>query len=111
MAPSKNVAPKRTFTVIETTTTQQGTIEGREKLGGVYKGTTPVSAAKKAASKLFAGGTRTITVKIQEITRGSKRKMYAYRVERQRTDRVVRRGDKEITIRYTLVAHSLNKKA
>ena len=101
---------KRSFTVIEVSTAS-GHIKGRENLGGIFRSKTPISAAKKAGTKICAmskiHGQCTLFITIKETTRGSLGNEYIYRVKRIRNDRVVMRGDREIVYRYKIVAHSL----
>lgn len=63
--------------------------------GGKYMSGTPISAAKKAAVKLFENAKespkyknlRKITFCLRETTVGSKKKMYDYKASRVKVDR------------------------
>jgi len=101
---------KRSFTVTEVKTIHQH-IKGRENLGGVYKSTTPVSAAKKAITKICRQskihGRCTMIITIKETTRGSANKEYKYKIKRKKIDKKVVHGDAPVLHRYTMIAHAV----
>lgn len=101
---------KRSFTVIEVKTIHEH-VKGKENLGGVYKSLTPISAAKKAVTKICKKskihGRCTLLITIQETTLGSSKKKYTYKVTRKRVDKIVHHGDTCIMHRYTTTAHKV----
>jgi hypothetical protein len=103
---------KRSFTVIEASTIH-GTVKGEKNLGGHFVNSTPVEAAKKAASKICAmskiHGRCTLVITIRETTRDSKNKEYKYKVKRVKNVQKIKINDKELTFKYNVVAESLNK--
>jgi hypothetical protein len=100
---------KRTFTVIEVSTVH-GVVKGRENLGGLYKSPTPISAAKKAASKICSmskiKGQCTLFVTVQEITQGSAHKTYRYKVKRVKHKTTIIKDGIPITYHYMTHATS-----
>ena len=100
-APKAPKVPKedadRTFTV--------------ESKGGRYKSKNPISAAKKAASKLFKKGSAKteITFTIRETTAGSAKKTYKYlatRTKKVKPVKVVIKGV-EIVYEYDITVKSV----
>jgi hypothetical protein len=100
---------KRTFTVVEVSTVH-GVVKGKENLGGLYKSSTPMSAAKKAASKICSmskiKGQCTLFVTVRETTQGSHHKMYRYHVKRIRHLTKIIKDGVPITYRYITKATS-----
>lgn len=83
------------------------TVESSEthKTGGRYSGSTPSSAAVKAARVLFrehGGKKKEIRFTIRETTQGSEGKSFTYIGEKTklRKPRVIIRGDTEIKIKH-----------
>jgi hypothetical protein len=103
---------KRSFTVTEVSTIH-GTVKGEKNLGGHFVNSTPVEAAKKAASKICAmskiHGRCALVITVRETTRDSKNKEYTYRVKRVKNVQKIQIDDKEVTFKYNVVAESLNK--
>lgn len=62
-------------------------VQRTDKCIGRYKGSSPMAAAKKVASRVFRetkGNTRkTLEIKIHEITSGSKKKEYTYHLKKK----------------------------
>ena len=102
----------RTFTVVSVST-KSGHVKGEENHGGIYKSPKPVSAVKKAASKICAKsairGQCTLIITIRETTRGSAKKQFTYEVKRLKNETVVKRSGVDISFKYKLVAKSLRK--
>jgi len=74
--------------------------------GGRYKSKVPSSAAKKAASKLFAKkNTKSMEFQIRETTRGSDKQIYAYKAIRETLAKPLVRviAGKEVVNRYKIV--------
>jgi hypothetical protein len=78
-----------------------------EKLGGLYKSTRPSNAVKKAFNQIcrmkkLKGKCDSIIIVIRETTRGSKKKMFQYKVQRKVLDKpkTIKKGDQEIVIKY-----------
>ena len=103
----------RSFTVINVVT-RSGHIKGSENLLGRYKGLKPVSAAKKAFSKICGKskirGVCTLTVTIKETTRGSAGKEFTYKVKRVKKPVTVQHGDSPVVHKFIVKAVSLKKK-
>ena len=100
---------RRTFKVIEV----KGLTSAEEHLGGEYKNIHPVDAAKKAGSRIYSAidkfrGKRALRVTIQEITPGSKGKIYTYEVTRSPINKQVERAGTQITYKHVISAKSLN---
>lgn len=89
--------PPRSFVYIH-----NGKQEGR------YKGKTPVAVAKKIGNRLLKGtANRTIIVHVKEITLGSKKKEFKYKISRVKQPKTVIRNGKIITINYVIKAKAL----
>lgn len=88
----------RTFTVEKSSINESG---------GRYKSENPSSAAKKAASKLFAKSknAKTITFSLRESTRGSEKKVYEYKATQETLAKPVVRtiNGKEIVNKFKTV--------
>ena len=77
-----------------------------EKLGGLYKSTRPSNAVKKAFNQICRmkklKGKCNFIIVIRETTRGSKKKMFQYKVQRKVLEKPkkIKKGDQEIVIKY-----------
>lgn len=104
----------RSFTIIHVSTST-GHIKGSVNLHGRYKSLKPVSAAKKAFSKICGKskirGVCTLTVTIKETTRGSAGKEFTYKVKRVKKPVTVQHGDSPVIHKYVVKAFSLKKKS
>lgn len=100
----------RKFAVIGASSVH-GIEKGSENLGSVFHGNSPVSAAKKALSRICAKtkvrGRCTLIITIQEITKGSAGKIYSYKIQRILNKTTVIKDGVPITFRYTTRAVSL----
>jgi hypothetical protein len=97
--------PKRTFTVSKA--------DHGVAVGGKYVSPMPLSAAKKAASKLFAkasAGVRKIQFTLRETTRGAGKGEFQYVANKTKLakPKVIKRGDTEITVHFTYAVRSLD---
>lgn len=105
--------PKRSFTITHVVTSK-GHAKGSDNLGGVFKGKTPSSIAKKAASRICKKsdirGQCTFTITIKETTRFSKKKEYTYRVKRVRRPTTVQHAGKDVVHKYTLLVKAVKPK-
>lgn len=103
----------RSFTIIHVST-RTGHIKGVDNLHGRYKSLKPVSAAKKAFSKICGKskikGVCTLTVTVKETTRGSAGKEFTYRVKRVKKPVTVQHGKLSVVHKYVVKATSLKKK-
>ena len=99
----------RSFTVFKVIAA--GKAKGEKNLGGVFVSRNPLGAAKKAASRICREskikGQCSLEVHMRETTRGSKKKVYGYKVKRVHNPKTVERDGQEITYKYSLVAKSL----
>jgi hypothetical protein len=72
--------------------------------GGRFKSNTPRLSAPKMFSKVYhhlnASGPLTLTIKVREITQGSKKKLYEYKVSKQNQKTVVEKDGKTITYNF-----------
>ena len=99
----------RSFTIVKVTDIH-GKKKGKANLGGRYISSTPMGAAKKAASQICRAssikGRCTLIVTVQETTQGSGKKEYTYKVSRVYDPVVVERAGEEIVYKYHLEAHA-----
>ena len=62
-------------------------VQRTDKCIGRYKGSSPLAAAKKVASRVFretkGNARKTLEIKIHEITSGSKKKEYTYHLKKK----------------------------
>lgn len=102
----------RKFTVVAVTTAR-GIDKTEDHVGGEFRGHSPVSAVKKAATRICAACKLrpqcALIIRLKETTRDSKGKEYVYKVKRFRTDTTVDKDGKEIHFRYNIKATSLNQ--
>jgi radical SAM superfamily enzyme with C-terminal helix-hairpin-helix motif len=96
---------KRTFTVI--------VADHGIAVGGKYVGAMPLTAAKKAASKLFAKAkatTRKIHFTLRETTRGSGKQELRYVANKTKLTKpkVIKRGDVEFTLTHAYETRALD---
>lgn len=98
----------RSFTVVKVTDVH-GHPKGDENLGGLFKGKSPVSAAKKAMTRICrktsVKGQCTLIITVQETTRGSANKLFCYKVKRIKNPAQVAHEGLEITHNYMVEAH------
>jgi hypothetical protein len=99
----------RTFTVVKVSDVH-GHEKGQDNLGGVFRGKTPVSAAKKAMTQICrkteVRGQCTLLITVRETTRGSANKEFCYKVKRIKNESQVSKGGVDITFKYILVAEA-----
>jgi hypothetical protein len=93
--------------------TRYFTIESVEKsdgrkvnyTGGRFKSDTPRQSASKVFSKAYhhlnASGALTLHIKLREVTQGSNKKVYHYKVSKQAQKTVVERDGQTITYNFT----------
>lgn len=102
---------KRTFSIVSISTTS-GYVKGSENIEGKFNSSSPMNAAKKAASKICRmskiKGQCTLIIHLMEGATGKK---YSYKVKRVKNQVKVPRGDTVITFKYTLTAKSLKPSA
>lgn len=107
----------RTFTVTGVST-PKGTEHKKDCLGGVFKSSTPMAAAKKASRRIcrICGltGQCTLIVRIKETTADSHHKEYVYKIRRVKKETKVTKTspDKKkvkITFKFSTKATSLNQ--
>lgn len=102
----------RSFTVVRVHDVH-GNEKGAENLGGVFHGKTPVSAAKKAMSKICRKsairGQCTLIVTVRETTRGSANKQFSYKVKRVKNPSEVQHGNVQIVHKYVLQAQAVKQ--
>jgi hypothetical protein len=95
-------ASKRSFKIVEVSDLRGQ--KGKHNLGGRYMSSTPLSAAKKAFSRVCREsairGQCTFTIKIQETTRGSNEKIFTYKGKRELNPVTVMRNGVEVTYKY-----------
>jgi hypothetical protein len=93
---------KRSFKIVEVADARSP--KGKHNLGGRYLGSTPLSAAKKAFTRVCRDsairGQCTFVIKIQETTRGSNGKIFAYKGKRVMNPVTVMRNGVEVTYKY-----------
>jgi len=97
----------RKFRIVSVSTTT-GRVKGTENLGGIFIGKKPVNAAKKAATRICKAsrirGQCTLLVTIEEITKGSRHKVYTYKVKRTKEPVTIYRDGVPITFKYAVTA-------
>ena len=94
---------KRSFTIVDVSTSR-GIQKGKYNLGGRFMGSTPLSAARKAFSRVCRDsaikGQCTLVIKVQETTRGSAGKIFSYKGKRETNPVTVMRNGVEVTYKY-----------
>lgn len=102
----------RSFTVVKVADIH-GKEKGEENLGGVFHGKTPVSAAKKAMTKIcrnsYIKGQCTLIVSVRETTRGSANKVFTYKVKRIKNPSQVTHGNVQIVHNYEVHASAVKQ--
>jgi hypothetical protein len=97
----------RKFRIVSVSTTT-GRVKGSENLDGIFIGKKPVNAAKKAATRICRTskirGQCTLLVTIEEITKGSRHKVYTYKVKRTKEPVTIYRDGVPITFKYAVTA-------
>jgi hypothetical protein len=103
---------KRSFTIVSVNDRRRG--KGEENMGGRYISKTPAGAARKAGSQICRKtkirGQCTLTLCIQETTRGSSNKIYHYKIKRVVNEKRVEHEGKDVKYRYKTFAYK-DKKA
>jgi hypothetical protein len=93
---------KRSFKIVDVGDLRGA--KGKHNLGGRYMGSTPLSAAKKAFTRVCREtaikGQCTLVIKIQETTRGADGKIFTYRGKREMNPITVMRNGVEVTYKY-----------
>jgi uncharacterized protein (UPF0248 family) len=95
----------RSFTILKVRKAN-GTIASYT--GGRYVSSTPLGASKKMFSQVKDRNGQKLTITLQEITQGSKRKIYTYLVKSIPQHRVVVRNGREIVYNSSVIAKSMN---
>jgi len=102
---------KRSFNILEVGDLRKQ--KGKHNLGGRYIGSTPLSAAKKAFTRVCREtaikGQCTFVIKIQETTRGCDEKIFTYRGKRELNPVTVMRNGVEVTYKYKTKLVSVRK--
>jgi len=102
----------RRFTVIHVEDVH-GHIKGAPNLGGHFVGSTPSSAAAKAAKKICRmtqiHGRCTLLIHIMETTRDSQKKVYKYKIKRVKEPKKIERGGVLIKYKYRITVQSLQR--
>lgn len=103
----------RIFSVVKVVS-RTGRIKGSENLTGIFKSSTPVSAAKKAFSRICnqskIKGVCSFTVTVKEVTRDSHGKEFTYKINRLKNPTTVEHGGTMIVHKFVIKAKSLNRK-
>ena len=97
---------KRSFTVVSVNDKRRG--KGEKNAGGRYISRTAAGAARKAGSRICRNtairGQCTLTICIQETTRGSSNKFYHYKIKRVVNKDTVSHEGKTIKYKYNTFA-------
>jgi len=96
------MSDKRSFKIVEVGDMRRQ--KGKHNLGGRYISSTPLSAAKKAFTRVCREtaikGQCTLVIKIQETTRGADGKIFTYKGKRELNPVTVMRNGVEVTYKY-----------
>lgn len=109
------MSDKRTFKIVHVAAPGQKYKSKSFSKEGIYKGTSPQQAAKKAFSKICqqkkVKGVCTLTVTIRESTQGSNKDVYSYRLSRKKktNPEVVMFPSGPVVYKYDITVEDLNK--
>jgi len=103
------MSEKRSFTVVSVVS--KSGKKGKQNLGGRFLSRNPISAAKKAFSRICRDskikGVCSMNVVLRETTRASNGKEFSYKVNRKYEPRTVVRDGVEVKYKYAIKARKL----
>ena len=103
------MSEKRSFTVVSVVS--KSGKKGKHNLGGRFLSRNPISAAKKAFSRICREskikGVCSMNVVLRETSRGSSGKEFSYKVNRKYEPRTVVRDGVEVKYKYAIKARKL----